>query len=107
MPRPRKFRISDEAVFETILQLCAASWPDETVRPEEIAMTLHETEWQALTKRIRLAVKQLAEAGHVQILRKGKPVPPDDFKGIYRVQLSDAFWDASDSSSEELATPVE
>jgi hypothetical protein len=34
-------------------------------------------------------------------------VPPDDFKGIYRVQLSDAFWDASDSSSEELATPVE
>lgn len=92
MPKPKNFRISDEVVFETIIQLCAAAWPDETVRPEEIAMTLHEVEWQALTKRIRLAVKQLAEAGHVQILRKGKPAPPDDFKGVYRVRLADAFW---------------
>ena len=104
MPKPRKFRISDEAVIETILQLCAASWPDETVRPEEIAMTLHEQEWQALTKRIRLAVKQLAEAGHVQILRKGKPADPDDFKGVYRVCLAESFWD---TPSEELSIPVE
>ncbi|MAT97179.1 MAG: hypothetical protein CL608_08555 [Anaerolineaceae bacterium] len=104
MPKPRKIRISDEAVFETILQLCAASWPDETVRPEDIAMTLYEPEWQALTKRIRLAVKQLAEAGHVQILRKGKPVSPDDFKGVYRVQLSDSFWH---DTSDELITPAE
>lgn len=104
MPKPRKFRISDEAMFETILQLCAASWPDETVRPEEIAMTLHEVEWQALTKRIRLAVKQLAEAGHVQILRKGKPAEPDDFKGVYRVRLADSFWS---DSFDESATQVE
>jgi len=104
MPKPRKVRISDEAVFETILQLCAAAWPDETVRPEEIAMTLHEAEWQALTKRIRLAVKQLAEAGHVQILRKGKPADPDDFKGVYRVRLADSFWNVS---SDERAIPAE
>ena len=93
MPKPRKFRISDEAVFETILQMCAASWPDETVRPEDIAMTLHPIEWQALTKRIRLAVKQLAEAGLVQILRKGKPAEPDDFKGVYRLQIAESFWE--------------
>ena len=104
MPKPRKVRVSDEAVFETIIQLCAASWPEETVRPEEIAMTLHEVEWQALTKRIRLAVKQLAEVGHVQILRKGKPAPPDDFKGVYRVRLADSFWNAP---TEEPATPAE
>ena len=93
MPKPRKFRISDEAVFETILQMCAAAWPDETVRPEDIAMTLHPIEWQALTKRIRLAVKQLAEAGLVQILRKGKPAEPDDFKGVYRLQIAESFWE--------------
>lgn len=92
MPKPRKFRISDEAVFETIIQLCAAAWPDETVKPEEIAMMLHEVEWQALTKRVRLAVKQLAEAGLIEILRKGKPADPADFKGIYRVRLADSFW---------------
>lgn len=104
MPKPRKFRISDETVFETIIQLCAAAWPDETVRPEEIAMTLHASEWQALTKRVRLAVKQLAEADHIQILRKGKPVPPDDFKGVYRVQLADSFWN---DPAEDVATPAE
>ena len=104
MPKPRKFRISDEAVFETIIQLCAAAWPDETIRPEDIAMTLYEPEWQALTKRIRLAVKQLAEAGHVQILRKGKAADPDDFKGVYRVRLADSFWDAN---SETAVTPAE
>ncbi len=104
MPKPRKFRVSDEAVFEMILQLCAASWPDETVRPEDIAMTLHEAEWQALTKRIRLAVKQLAEAGQVQILRKGQPAAPDDFKGVYRVRLADSFWDIP---SEDKAKPAE
>ncbi|GJM40308.1 MAG: hypothetical protein DHS20C20_05900 [Ardenticatenaceae bacterium] len=96
MPKPRKFRVSDEAVIETIIQLCTASWPDGSVRPEEIAITLYEPEWQALTKRIRLAVKQLAEADLVQILRKGKPVPPDDFKGIYRVRLSDSFWESAE-----------
>jgi len=94
MPKPRKFRISDEAIFETIIQLCAAAWPDETVRPEDIAMTLHPMEWQTMTGRIRLTVKQLAELGYVQILRKGKPVAPDDFKGVYRVRLADSFWDA-------------
>ena len=104
MPKPRKFRISDEAVFEIIIQMCAASWPDESVRPEDIAMTLHEVEWQALTKRIRLAVKQLAEAGLVQILRKGKPAPPDDFKGVYRVQLADSFWH---DPANEVASPAE
>lgn len=104
MPKPRKFRISDEAVFATILQMCAAAWPDETVRPEDIAMTLYEPEWQSLTKRIRLAVKQLAEAGHIQILRKGKPVPPDDFKGVYRLQIAEAFWSSpSPNTSTTLA----
>lgn len=99
MPKPRKFRISDEAVFETILQMCTAAWPDETVRPEDIAMTLHPLEWQALTKRIRLAVKQLAEAGHVQILRKGQPADPDDFKGVYRLQIADSFWGPAAATS--------
>jgi hypothetical protein len=104
MPKPKKVRLSDEAVFETILQMCTAAWPDETVRPEDIAMTLHPQEWQILTGRIRLAVKQLAEAGHIQILRKGKPADPEDFKGIYRVQIADSFWG---TPPENTATPAE
>lgn len=105
MPKPRKYRLSDEAVIETIIQMCTAAWPDESVKPEDIAMTLHPQEWQVLTKRIRLAVKQLAEAGLVQILRKGKPADPEDFKGIYRVQIADSFW--APAIKEAPATPAE
>lgn len=88
----KKRRISDEAVVETILQLCAAAGTGNQVRPEDIAMTLYAEDWQSLLKRIRLIVRQLAEVGLVEILRKGKPVDPHDFKGVYRVSITAAFF---------------
>ena len=92
MPKPKKQRISDEAILETILQLCAAAAPDGYVRPEEVAMLLYPEDWQSLLKRVRLTARQLAQAGHIEILRKGEPVDPNDFKGVYRLRISDAFF---------------
>jgi len=88
----RKKRISDEAVVETIIQLCAAAYPDSQVRPEDVAIHLAPDDWQPLLKRIRLIARQLAEVGHVDILRKGKRVDPDDFKGVYRLAITEAFF---------------
>lgn len=85
-------RISDETVFATIIQLCAAAGVDGQVRPEDVAMTIYEPEWQSLLKRIRLAARQLAEAGHIDILRKGEPADPDDFKGVYRLRITPHFF---------------
>ncbi len=87
----KKRKISDEAVVETIIQLCAAD-EDGIVRPEDVAMELYSQDWQSLTKRIRLISRQLAEAGHIIILRKGEPADPNDFKGVYRLQISPAFF---------------
>lgn len=87
----KKRKISDEAVVETIIQLCAAD-EDGIVRPEDVAMELYPEDWQSLTKRIRLISRQLAEAGHIIILRKGEPADPNDFKGVYRLQISPAFF---------------
>lgn len=87
----KKQKISDEAVVETILQLCAAD-EDGVVRPEDVAMELYPEDWQSLTKRIRLIARQLAEAGHIIILRKGQPVDPNDFKGVYRLQINPSFY---------------
>lgn len=87
----KKRKISDEAVVETIIQLCAAD-EDGIVRPEDVAMELYPQDWQSLTKRIRLISRQLAEAGHIIILRKGEPADPNDFKGVYRLQISPAFF---------------
>ena len=40
-----------------------------------------------LSQPVRRVAVSLAQAGEVAILRKGKPVDPDDFKGVYRIGL--------------------
>lgn len=89
--QPKKRRFSDEVVRETILQMCAAAGPEGSVRPEDIAMELYPEDWQSLLKRVRLFAKQLAQAGEIEILRKGEPVDPEDFKGIIRLRVTEAF----------------
>lgn len=91
----RKRRISDEEVRAMILMLCGASYPDTAVRPEDIAIELHPTDWQSLLSRVRLFARQLAHAGDVEILRKGEPADPDDFKGVYRLRATAQFVDAT------------
>lgn len=88
----KKRKISDEAVVETILQLCAATGTEDKIRPEDVAMELYPEDWQPLLKRIRLIARQLAEMGYIEILRKGEPADPDDFKGVYRLRITPAFY---------------
>ena len=86
--KPRK--VSDEEVRDTILEMCRKAGLDGRVKPEAIARAILPDFWQTLLKRIRLMNKQLAVAGQILILRKGKPADPDDFKGLYRLQISEA-----------------
>ena len=93
MSRKRGFRVSDESIVETIIQMCAAEDVDGQVKPEDVAIELHPSDWQSLLKRIRLTARQLAEAGHIHILRKGKPADPNDFKGVYRLRITPYFFE--------------
>jgi|GEM_PF-1025392 len=91
----KKRRISDETVRETILQLCAAAGLDGAVRPEDAAMEIYPEDWQSLLKRVRLLAGQLAEAGEIEILRKGEPVDPQEAKGVVRLRITAAFLDGA------------
>jgi hypothetical protein len=86
--KPR--RVSDDEVEATILALCRAERLEGRVRPEDVAMAILPNHWQTLTKRIRLASRQLAHRGKIEILRKGEPADPDDFKGVYRLRITEA-----------------
>lgn len=86
--KPR--RVSDDEVDETILALCRAAGLEGRVRPEDVAMTILPDHWQTLTGCIRLASRQLAHQGKIEILRKGEPVDPDNFKGVYRLRITEA-----------------
>ncbi len=87
----KKWRISDETVYITILQMCAAAGLDGNVRPEDVAMEIQRDDWQSILKRVRLFAKQLAQSGDIVILRKGKVANPDDVKGMIRLQISEKF----------------
>lgn len=100
MAKPKsKSRISDEAIVETMIQLCTATGEDGSVRPQDVAVELYPEDWQSLTKRIRLTARQLAEAGHIVILRKGEPVDPNDFKGVYRLRIDESYFMATAEDS--------
>ena len=43
--------------------------------------------WHALLQPIRRAAITLAQDGRLVIYRKGKPVDPNDFRGVYRLGL--------------------
>lgn len=83
--RKKKWRIRDEFIYDTIMQLVLAD-REKALRPEDIAMHIRKDDWQGLLKRIRIFVRKLAVEGYIDIIRKGKIADPDDFRGIYRVR---------------------
>ncbi len=86
--KPRK--VSDEEVYETIVQMCREAGLAGSVRPEDVARMLLPDHWQTILKRVRLFSKKLAQNDRILILRKGKPADPEEFKGLIRLQITEA-----------------
>ena len=81
---------SPEQLEETLMALAAARGPDKTFCPSEAARALggsHPDGWGPLMTPVRRTAVRLAHEGRIVIYRKGKPVDPDDFKGVYRLGL--------------------
>jgi hypothetical protein len=76
---------------DTILALCAGSKPGQTINPTDAAQAFAvsrgkgELGWRAHLQDVRRTAVRLAEAGKIVIYRKGKPVDPNDFRGVYRL----------------------
>jgi hypothetical protein len=76
------------AVEAAILRLASEAGANRSISPMDAARTLADDDkWQALLPAIRRAAIKLALEGHLVIYRKGKPVDPNDFKGVYRLGL--------------------
>ena len=75
----------------TILDLCAKATPARTICPTDAAKAFAEARgedalaWRGHLQEVRRAAVKLAQAGRLVIYRKGKPVDPDDFRGVYRL----------------------
>lgn len=73
----------------TILRCLEEASPARSIAPETAARAAAREgeDWHRLLPAVRKAAIRLAEAGRLVILRKGKPVDPTDFKGVYRLAL--------------------
>ena len=74
----------------TILRLVNARGEGKTICPSEAARELggaHPDGWGPLMQPVRKAAIRLKGRGELSILRKGRVVESDDFKGIYRLSL--------------------
>lgn len=83
---------SPELIEATILELVAARGPGKTICPSEAARAIggpHPDGWGPLMPDIRRVAVRLMKEGRVVIRRKGRPVDPDNFKGIYRLSVPD------------------
>jgi hypothetical protein len=79
----------DPADIETtILRLLRALPAGKTISPTDAANALMPgPQWHVLMTPIRRVAVRLALEGRLVIYRKGKPVDPNDFKGVYRLGL--------------------
>lgn len=79
-----------EPLEAMILQLVTARGPGKTICPSEAARAVaggHPDQWGPLMQPARRIAIRLMKQGKLVITRKGRPVDPDDFRGVYRLSL--------------------
>jgi len=91
MSAPVQTPDSAPTLESVILALCAEARPGRTICPTDAAQAFAaargegEMGWRAHLQGVRTAAVRLADAGRLVIYRKGKPVDPHDFRGVYRL----------------------
>lgn len=83
-------QIAQERIETAILDLAGSRGPAKTICPSEAARALagdRSEAWGRLMPQVRLVAVRMMKDGRIVIMRKGRPVDPDDFKGVYRIAI--------------------
>jgi hypothetical protein len=79
-----------DAIEAAILELATARGAGKTICPSEAARAIggdHPDGWGPLMQPVRKVAVRLMKQGRIVITRKGRPVDPDGFRGVYRLSL--------------------
>jgi hypothetical protein len=74
------------AITAEIIRQTTARGAARSICPSEVARAL-DPDWRRLMAPVRRAAAELADAGRIDILRKGKPIPPGEMRGVIRLRL--------------------
>ncbi len=83
--------MTDDRITAEILRQVAARGPDRSICPSEVARALEpeETAWRRLMGPVRARAVRLAQAGRIEVLRKGKAVDPSaEIRGVIRLRIA-------------------
>jgi len=78
--------VADATIDATISDMCARLPIGKSISPNDVARALLPAHWQRLLPRVRARAIRLAEAGALEILRKGRPVAPAEARGVLRLR---------------------
>lgn len=71
-----------------IVELLSGLTHKETLSPNQVAKTINEENWRRQLPQVRAAIQKLVDEGQIEVVRKGKVVPFENLKGIYRLRLA-------------------
>jgi predicted NAD/FAD-dependent oxidoreductase len=83
--RPRSY----SPIEAEIMRQATERGPDKSLCPSDIAQAL-APDWRPLLPGVRDAAIALATEGRIDILRKGKPIPPAETRGVIRLRIRTA-----------------
>ncbi|MDO1558174.1 DUF3253 domain-containing protein [Brevundimonas sp. 2R-24] len=76
-----------DPIESAILELLEAREPGKSICPTDAAKRLEPDNWRRMIPRVRATAVGMMRQGRLVILKKGKPVDPDAFKGVIRLRL--------------------
>ena len=82
--------VAPALIEATLIDLMAEHGSGKSFSPTDAARRLgggHPDGWGPLMQPIRKIAIDMALQGRIVILRKGRPVDPADFKGVYRLTM--------------------
>jgi hypothetical protein len=77
-----------QLVEETLFALLSQVRKGDSLNPNDVAKAIDATQWRRELPKVRAVIIGLARQGRLEVLRKGKPIEPEGFKGVYRVRLA-------------------
>jgi len=84
--------VSAEAITAEILRQTEERGAEKSICPSEVARALavEEDAWRRLLGPVRAAALRLSREGRVEILRKGKPIDPQEeaVRGVIRLRAA-------------------
>lgn len=82
--------VKPEDLETVLLSLLEERGPGKTIGPADVAQAVGGNRpegWSPLMQPVRKVAVRLMKEGRIVIVRKGRPVDPDDFRGTYRLAL--------------------